>query len=249
MFDAFRTRDEDAGKNLVHPGFRFSPSTVDAPDGAFVGIDGLFAYLEAIEQTWDDFRFSLGEIHENGEVVCALGRIYARGATDDKGQLFLHVKALEAHLATRGKLPVNVIVVAEGEEEIGSPNLVPFVESHVDRLRCDAAVISDSNMFAPGVPALLSSLRGMAYFQIDVQGPATDLHSGSYGGAVVNPAMALARILATFHDADGRIAIPGFYDQVRDELSVAVEGAYSTFITMLSSLVSTRLCVSQRLVQ
>jgi acetylornithine deacetylase/succinyl-diaminopimelate desuccinylase-like protein len=144
------------------------------------------------------------------------GRIYARGATDDKGQLFLHVKALEAHLATRGTLPINVVIVAEGEEEIGSDHLVPFLENHADRLRCDAVVISDSGMFAPGVPAILSSLRGMAYFQIDVQGPAGDLHSGSYGGAVVNPAMALARILATFHDANGHIAIPGFYDQVRE---------------------------------
>ena len=144
------------------------------------------------------------------------GRIYARGATDDKGQLFLHVKALEAHLAARGSLPINVVIVAEGEEEIGSDHLVPFLESQKDRLRCDAVVISDSGMFAPGVPAILSSLRGMAYFQIEVQGPAGDLHSGSYGGAVVNPAMALARILATFHDADGRIAIPGFYDQVRE---------------------------------
>ncbi|HEV2853304.1 MAG TPA: dipeptidase [Thermoanaerobaculia bacterium] len=144
------------------------------------------------------------------------GRIYARGATDDKGQLFLHVKALEAHLAIRGTLPINVVIVAEGEEEIGSDHLVPFLENHVDRLRCDAVVISDSGMFAPGVPAILSSLRGMAYFQIDVQGPAGDLHSGSYGGAVVNPAMALARILATFHDANGHIAIPGFYDQVRE---------------------------------
>jgi acetylornithine deacetylase/succinyl-diaminopimelate desuccinylase-like protein len=142
------------------------------------------------------------------------GRIYARGATDDKGQLFLHVKALEALLAVRGELPVNVVVVAEGEEEVGSDNLVPFFESHADRMRCDAVVISDSGMFAPGVPAILSSLRGMAYFQIDVQGPSGDLHSGSYGGAVVNPAMALARILATFHDPDGRVAIPGFYDQV-----------------------------------
>jgi len=142
------------------------------------------------------------------------GRIYARGATDDKGQLFLHVKALEAFLAVRGGLPVNVILLAEGEEETGSDNLVPFLESHADRLRCDAVVISDSGMFAAGVPAILSSLRGMAYFQIDVQGPAGDLHSGSFGGAVVNPAMALARILATFHDADGRVAIPGFYDQV-----------------------------------
>jgi acetylornithine deacetylase/succinyl-diaminopimelate desuccinylase-like protein len=144
------------------------------------------------------------------------GRIYARGATDDKGQLFLHVKALEAHLRARGTLPVNVVLLAEGEEEIGSDHLLPFIESHADRLRCDAVVISDSAMYAPGVPALLSSLRGLAYFQIDVQGPSVDLHSGTYGGAVVNPATALARILATFHDADGRVAIPGFYDQVRE---------------------------------
>jgi len=143
------------------------------------------------------------------------GRIYARGSVDDKGQLFLHVKALEAHLKVRGTLPVNVIVLAEGEEEVGSENLEQFIRAHAERLACDAVVISDSAMFAPGQPSILSSLRGMAYFQIDVQGPATDLHSGSYGGAVVNPAMALARILATMHDADGRIAIPGFYDQVR----------------------------------
>src|SRR5829696_1969762 len=144
------------------------------------------------------------------------GRIYARGSVDDKGQLFLHLKALEAHLAVRGRLPVNVIVLAEGEEEIGSEHLTPFVEAHAELLRCDAVVISDSAMFAPGLPSVLSSLRGLAYFQIDVQGPAQDLHSGSYGGAVVNPAMALARILATMHDADGRVAIAGFYDAVRE---------------------------------
>ena len=144
------------------------------------------------------------------------GRIYARGAVDDKGQLLLHVKALEAHLAVRGQLPVNVVVLAEGEEEVGSEHLATFIESHRDLLRCDAVVISDSAMFAPGLPSVLSSLRGLAYFQIDVQGPAQDLHSGSYGGAVVNPAMALARILATMHDADGRVAIPGFYDAVRE---------------------------------
>ncbi len=144
------------------------------------------------------------------------GRVYARGSVDDKGQLFLHVKALEAHLRSRGKLPMNVIVLAEGEEEVGSEHLAEFIESHVDLLRADYVVISDSAMFAPGLPSILSSLRGLAYFQIDVQGPAQDLHSGSYGGAVVNPAMALAKILATFHDADGRIAIPGFYDKVRE---------------------------------
>ena len=142
------------------------------------------------------------------------GRIYARGSVDDKGQLFLHVKALEAHLRVRGALPVNVIVLAEGEEEVGSDNLEQFIEAQAERLRCDAVVISDSSMFAPGIPSILSSLRGLAYFQIDVEGPNGDLHSGSYGGAVVNPAMALARILATFHDDAGRIAIPGFYDSV-----------------------------------
>jgi acetylornithine deacetylase/succinyl-diaminopimelate desuccinylase-like protein len=142
------------------------------------------------------------------------GRIYARGSVDDKGQLFLHVKALEAHLKVRGKLPVNVIILAEGEEEVGSEHLAPFIEANAERLKCDAVVISDSAMFAPGLPSILSSLRGLAYFQIDVQGPAQDLHSGSYGGAVMNPAMALAKILATLHDADGHIAIPGFYDKV-----------------------------------
>ena len=144
------------------------------------------------------------------------GRIYARGSVDDKGQLFLHVKALEAHLAVRGKLPVNVIMLAEGEEEVGSDNLADFIAQNATRLAADAVVISDSSMFAPGQPSILSSLRGLAYFQIDVTGPSVDLHSGSYGGAVVNPATALARIIATFHDADGHVAIPGFYDAVRD---------------------------------
>ena len=143
------------------------------------------------------------------------GKLYARGSVDDKGQLFLHLKALEAHLAARGTLPVNVIVLAEGEEEVGSENLSPFIAAHAERLRCDAVVISDSTMFAPGQPSILSSLRGLAYFEVRVQGPQSDLHSGMYGGAVVNPAMALARILATLHDADGRIAIPGFYDTVK----------------------------------
>ncbi|HEV8364155.1 MAG TPA: dipeptidase [Gemmatimonadaceae bacterium] len=144
------------------------------------------------------------------------GRIYARGSVDDKGQLFLHLKAIEAHLRVRGRLPVNVVVLAEGEEEVGSDHLAPFVELHAERLRCDAVVISDSAMFAPGIPSILSSLRGLAYFQVDVTGPTTDLHSGSYGGAVVNPATTLARMLATLHDENGHVAIRGFYDRVRD---------------------------------
>jgi acetylornithine deacetylase/succinyl-diaminopimelate desuccinylase-like protein len=144
------------------------------------------------------------------------GRLFARGSVDDKGQLYLHVKAAEALLRERGSLPVNLIILAEGEEEVGSDNLSEFVERHAKQLACDAVVISDSAMFAPGQPSILSSLRGIAYFQVDVQGPAQDLHSGSYGGAVVNPAMALARMLSTMHDPDGRVAIAGFYDNVRD---------------------------------
>lgn len=143
------------------------------------------------------------------------GKIFARGSVDDKGQLWLHVAALEAHLATRGTLPVNVVVLAEGEEEVGSEHLTSFVEAHKARLACDAVVISDSTMFAPGIPSILSSLRGLAYLQVDVTGPNSDLHSGMYGGAVVNPATALARIVASFHDETGRIAIEGFYGKVR----------------------------------
>jgi acetylornithine deacetylase/succinyl-diaminopimelate desuccinylase-like protein len=142
------------------------------------------------------------------------GRIYARGAADDKGQLYLHVKALEAHLATRGRLPANVIILAEGEEEVGSPNLLPFVQENRARLAADAVVISDSSMFAPGLPSLLFSLRGLAYFELTVQGPDTDLHSGMYGGAVVNPANVLAQVIASLHDSQGRVAIEGFYDDV-----------------------------------
>jgi acetylornithine deacetylase/succinyl-diaminopimelate desuccinylase-like protein len=143
------------------------------------------------------------------------GRIYARGAVDDKGQLYLHIKAIEAHLKGNGRLPVNVIVVAEGEEEVGSPNLMPFVEEHASRLKADAVVISDSTMFAPGMPTIGASLRGLTYIEIRVRAAKSDLHSGSYGGAVANPATALARIIATFHDDRGHIAIPGFYDDVK----------------------------------
>jgi acetylornithine deacetylase/succinyl-diaminopimelate desuccinylase-like protein len=144
------------------------------------------------------------------------GNLFARGASDDKGQLFLHIKALEAQLKGAGNLPLNVVMVAEGEEEIGSPNLVPFVKSNRDRLACDAVVISDSSMFAQGLPSLLFSLRGLAYFEIHVQGPATDLHSGTYGGAVVNPGNVLARIVDSLKNRDGSVAIPGFYDEVME---------------------------------
>jgi len=143
------------------------------------------------------------------------GKLFARGSVDDKGQLYIHVKAAEALLKQRGAMPVNLLFLAEGEEEVGSDNLADFIEKNAELLRADAVVISDSSMFGPGQPSILSSLRGIAYFQIDVVGPAQDLHSGSYGGAVVNPAMTLARMLATMHDAKGRITIKGFYDRVR----------------------------------
>jgi len=142
------------------------------------------------------------------------GRMYARGTADDKGQLYMHVKALEAHLATASELPVNVVVLAEGEEEVGSPSLVPFVESHAEMLACDLVLISDTGMFAEGLPSLLFSLRGLAYFEIHVRGASSDLHSGEYGGAVANPGNALSKIVASLHDERGRVAIDGFYDDV-----------------------------------
>ena len=142
------------------------------------------------------------------------GKVFARGSADDKGQLFMHVKALDAALADDGTLPVNIVVLAEGEEEIGSPSLVPFVEKYKQRLAADVVVISDSAMFEEGLPSLLFSLRGLAYFELKARTARTDLHSGAYGGAVPNPATALARIIASFHDADGRVAIAGFYDDV-----------------------------------
>lgn len=144
------------------------------------------------------------------------GRIYARGTADDKGQLYMHVKALETLLHDRGMLPVNIVVLAEGEEEVGSPNLVPFVEAHRQRLAADLVVISDTGMFAEGLPSLLFSLRGLAYFEIHTKGARSDLHSGEYGGAVANPGNALARIVASLHDEHGRIAIEGFYDDVEE---------------------------------
>ncbi|QDG51647.1 dipeptidase [Persicimonas caeni] len=142
------------------------------------------------------------------------GKIFARGATDDKGQLFAHVKGLEAHLQTSGELPVNVKLLIEGEEEVGSPNLTPWVLENKERLACDAVVISDSSMFAPGVPTITYGLRGLTYFEVTVTGPSHDLHSGLFGGTVPNPINELAKIIAQLHDADGRIAVPGFYDDV-----------------------------------
>ena len=143
------------------------------------------------------------------------GEIYARGAADDKGQVFMHLKAIEAHLKQGGRLPVNVKLIVEGEEEIGSGNLDNFVHENKSLLAADVVVISDSAMFDRGVPSICYSLRGLVYFQIDVRGTKSDLHSGVFGGAVANPAMVLAQILAQVKDRGGRIKVPGFYDDVR----------------------------------
>jgi acetylornithine deacetylase/succinyl-diaminopimelate desuccinylase-like protein len=142
------------------------------------------------------------------------GEIYARGAVDDKGQVFMHFKAVEAHMKLQNRLPVNMKFLIEGEEEVGSANLDAFVRGHKDLLRGDVVVISDSPMFDRGVPSICYGLRGLAYFQIDLRGSKTDLHSGSFGGAVANPAMVLAQVLAQARDRSGRIRIPGFYDNV-----------------------------------
>lgn len=149
------------------------------------------------------------------EPVVRDGMVFARGAADDKGQVFLHLKAAEAWLRAGGGLPLNLKFLLEGEEEIGSPNLDRFVQAHRDMLTADVAVVSDTSMFPPGLPAITYGLRGLAYCQIEVQGPATDLHSGSYGGAVANPLQVLAELVAGLKDAQGRVAVPGFYDDVR----------------------------------
>jgi acetylornithine deacetylase/succinyl-diaminopimelate desuccinylase-like protein len=143
------------------------------------------------------------------------GEIYARGAADDKGQVFMHFKAIEAHLKQNGRLPVNIKIILEGEEEVGSANLDEFVKSHKSELAADVVVISDSPMFDRGVPSICYGLRGLVYFQIDLRGTKSDLHSGSFGGAVANPAFVLANVLAQMKDRGGRIKIPGFYDDVR----------------------------------
>jgi acetylornithine deacetylase/succinyl-diaminopimelate desuccinylase-like protein len=143
------------------------------------------------------------------------GKIFGRGSVDDKGQVLMHLAAIEAHLRVDGKLPVNVKVVVEGEEEIGSPNFEAFLARERERLACDVVVVSDTAVFAEDVPSLTVSLRGLVRWEVTVHGPASDLHSGYYGGVVRNPLEALAQMLATLKDRSGRVAVAGFYDGVR----------------------------------
>ncbi len=143
------------------------------------------------------------------------GCLVARGATDDKGQLFCHLAALRAHLELHGRLPVNLVVLFEGEEEAGSEHLEPFLVENRDRFACDAVVVSDSGRLDPSVPAITYGLRGLVYLEVILRGPNRDLHSGTFGGAVANPANALARLVASLQDDRGRVTVPGFYDRVR----------------------------------
>jgi acetylornithine deacetylase/succinyl-diaminopimelate desuccinylase-like protein len=143
------------------------------------------------------------------------GRIYARGSSDNKGQMLAHVLGVEKTLRETQDLPVNLIFLFEGEEEIGSPNLASFLLHHCDELRCDIIAISDTGMVAPGVPTLGYGLRGIVCCDAILRGPKSDLHSGLFGGSVANPAAAMARLVSSLHLIDGRVAIDGFYDRVR----------------------------------
>jgi acetylornithine deacetylase/succinyl-diaminopimelate desuccinylase-like protein len=149
------------------------------------------------------------------EPVLRGGAIYGRGASDDKGQLFCHLKAIEAHLRSTGRLPLNLICLFEGEEEIGSPNLRAFIARNRPALSADAAVISDTSIPAPERPALTYALRGSLGLELELRGPGRDLHSGTFGGAIHNPLQVLGELLASLHDADGRVTTPGFYRRVR----------------------------------
>ena len=158
------------------------------------------------DEEWDSPPF---------EPIERAGNLYARGASDNKGQLFTHVAATEAFFRTLGKPPVNLKFMLEGEEEIGSPHLDDFVQQNANLLACDVALISDTSMVDAETPAIVRGVRGLAYMEVIVKGPRTDLHSGSYGGVAHNPVQVIAEIVAALHDGKGRVTIPGFYDKVR----------------------------------
>lgn len=142
------------------------------------------------------------------------GVIYARGACDDKGQVYTHIKALEGYIRTGEELPVNVKFIIEGEEEAGGESIYRYTEQNAEKLACDAVVVSDTALYNETTPGICYSLKGLAYMEITVKGPGADLHSGSFGGTVQNPGNALAEIIAKLKDADGRCLVPGFYDDV-----------------------------------
>src|SRR5205085_325731 len=148
------------------------------------------------------------------EPVLKNGYVFARGATDNKGQILSHIIGIQETLEKNGDLPVNVDLVVEGEEEVGSQNLGKFLTDNRDALKCDVVVVSDTGMIAPGTPTLSYGLRGVAALEVKVTAAKMDLHSGIFGGAVANPTAALSRLMASLHDANGHIAVEGFYDDV-----------------------------------
>lgn len=154
---------------------------------------------------WDSLPF---------EPVIKNGKIYARGATDDKGQVYMHIKSVEAYLKTTGKLPLNVKFIIEGEEEVGSDSLENFINTNTKTLRSDAILISDTALYGPGIPTITYGLRGLAYLELQVTGPNRDLHSGTFGGTIANPINVLAEIISKLMNKNGHINIPGFYDDV-----------------------------------
>jgi acetylornithine deacetylase/succinyl-diaminopimelate desuccinylase-like protein len=165
-------------------------------------------------------------------------KLFGRGTADDKGQVHIHVAALAALMKTEGKLPVNIKVMIEGEEETGSTNLWNFVEKFRDRLKADALVVSDTSMLAPGVPSITYALRGLNYYQIEITGGAQDMHSGVFGGAVPNPLTILCELFAKLHDKKNAVAIPGFYDKVA-KLSKAERKAINSLPWKLSEFKKT----------
>jgi len=148
------------------------------------------------------------------EPVIKDGKIFARGSTDDKGQMYMHIKSVEAYFRKTGSLPLNVKFLIEGEEEIGSESLETFINNNTDLLKCDAVMISDTSLYDKGIPTLTYGLRGLCYMEIEVTGPSKDLHSGSFGGSVSNPVNVIAEMIAKLHDKNGRITIPNFYNDV-----------------------------------
>ena len=154
------------------------------------------------------------------------GKLFARGATDDKGQLFTHLKSIEAWVKVNGELPVNVKVLIEGEEECGGVHLDHFLETHRDLLKADVAVVSDTSQYGDGIPAITCGLRGIVAAEVRLKGPSKDLHSGIYGGSIANPVNALTRMCGTLIGPDGRVQIPGFYDDV-DDLTAAERAQYA----------------------
>ncbi|ADH98648.1 dipeptidase [Salisediminibacterium selenitireducens] len=191
---------ETGGHPLVYGEWIGNP---DAPTALFYGHYDVQP-AEPLE-LWDSEPF---------EPEIRNGRLYARGASDDKGQVFMHLAVFEAYMKTEGKLPVNVKVIIEGEEEIGSANLYPFLKDNRDLLKADFALVSDSGMVETGQPTMLYGLKGFTGLEVTLTGPKRDLHSGLYGGAVKNPAMALAQLLAGMKGENEKVLVPGFYDGI-----------------------------------